>query len=247
MKFLDLKDIAERGLELVNPTTPAKVLAAGQAARLRPGSHVVDFGCGYGEALALWASRFAITGLGIDLREQACARARRKLAELGLADRIEIVCANAAEYKVAPHAYDLAACIGATFIWGGFSPALASLKQALRPGGRVLVGEVYWRAAAVPPEFARDHRDMHSEHELLEIMRQNGLELEYVVRASQDDWDRYEAGNWQGLVAWLEENQGHPERAAVLGHLRDSQDEYFRYGREHFGWAVYVLRPRVPD
>jgi SAM-dependent methyltransferase len=246
MKFLELKDIAERGLELVNPTTPEKVLAAGQAAGLGSGSRVVDFGCGYGEALALWGARFGISGLGIELREQACLRARRKLAEQGLADRIEIVCADAAEYRVEPHAYDLAACIGATFIWGGFAPALAPLKQALRPGGRILVGEPYWRAAAVPPEYSRSQPGIHTEPELLQSVRQSGLELEYVVRASQDDWDRYEAGNWQGLVAWLEENPTHPERAAVLAHLRDSQDEYLRHAREHLGWAIVMLGPRLP-
>jgi hypothetical protein len=68
--------------------------------------------------------------------------------------------------------------------------------------------------------------------------------LEYVVRASEEDWDRYVAGDWQGLVRWLEENPDGPQRADVIEHLRQSQDEYLRYGREHFGWALYVLGTR---
>jgi SAM-dependent methyltransferase len=241
MNFLDLKDIAERDMELVNPITPEKVLAVGQAARLRAGSRVIEFGCGYGEPLALWAERFGITGVGLELREKACARAVQKMAERGLAQRIEIVCGNAAEYAFEPHAYDVAACIGASFIWDGFGSALRSLKEAMRPGGRIVIGEPYWRMAHVPPEFSRGMAVIHTEYELLQLIRQNGLELEYVARSSQDDWDRYEAGNWQGLVRWLEENPQHPERDSVLGHLRDTQDEYLRYGREHFGWAMYVL------
>jgi hypothetical protein len=64
-----------------------------------------------------------------------------------------------------------------------------------------------------------------------------------VLRASPEDWDRYEAGNWLGLLRWIDENPDHPERQQVIDHLHESQDEYFRYGREYFGWAMYLLHP----
>lgn len=128
MEFLELKSISERYLELVNPTTPEKLLRAGRVAGMREGSRVIDFGSGYGEALILWAATFGISGLGIDIRPAACERAQRKITAQGLEDRIEIVCADAAGYPVEPHTYDVASCMGATFIWrGGFS---------VTPGGR---------------------------------------------------------------------------------------------------------------
>jgi hypothetical protein len=77
--------------------------------------------------------------------------------------------------------------------------------------------------------------------QLLQMARQEDLEVEYVVRASQDDWDHYEANNWRGLLAWIEENPGHPELQEVIDHLHESQDEYFRYGRAYFGWAIYLM------
>jgi hypothetical protein len=83
----------------------------------------------------------------------------------------------------------------------------------------------------------------HTEIELLQITREEGLEMAFVTRASHDEWDRYERENWQGLIGWLGENPAHPERNAVLEHLHNTQDEYFRYGREFFGWAMYVLTP----
>jgi SAM-dependent methyltransferase len=241
MNFLDLVTIAERDIELVNPISPAKVLLAGQAAGLQPGGRVVEYGCGYGEVLALWAVQFGADGLGLELRPAACERAQRKMAARGLAGRIEIACGDAAAHPVERGAYDLAACVGASFIWGGFQPALQNMRPALRPGGRIVIGEPYWRSAPLPAETAPGGADFHTERELLDIVRAEGLELEYVVRASQDDWDRYEAGNWQGLARWLAENPSHPERGEVLAHLRQTQDEYFSYGREHFGWALYVL------
>ncbi len=64
-----------------------------------------------------------------------------------------------------------------------------------------------------------------------------------MVRASHDEWDQYESECWQGLTQWLQANPEHPERNEVVEYLRNIQDEYFRYTREHLGWAAYVLGP----
>ncbi len=34
-----------------------------------------------------------------------------------------------------------------------------------------------------------------------------------------------------------------PDLADVVLHLHESQDEYIHYGREYFGWALYLLSP----
>jgi SAM-dependent methyltransferase len=244
MNYFDLVDISERGMELVNPTSADKVLRVGRAAGLAPDQRVIDFGCGFGEALALWADDAGIRGIGIDVRPKACERARVKMQARNLADRIEIVCANAAEYDYERGAFDVASCLGATFIWGGYRQALQALRAAIQPNGTIIVGEVYWAQSSAPAEFVRRERH-HTEIELLQITREEGLDMAFVARASQDEWDRYERENWQGLIRWLRENPELPERSEVLDHLRRIQDEYFRYGREYFGWAIYVLVPRI--
>ena len=241
MDFLELKNISERYMELVNPTTPEKVLTIGTVLGLHKGSRVIDFGCGYGEVLALWAQNFDISGVGIDIRLSACERAQQKMRDHGLANRITIICANAAEYAFEPHTYDVAACIGATFIWDSFQAAIGHMKAAIRPNGKLAVGEAHWRSANIPPEYAQTQPIFHHEYELAQLARTEGFDLEYLVRASHSDWDRYESDNWYGLVRWLEANPDHPAHAEVAEHLHSSQDEYLRYGREYLGWAMYVL------
>ncbi len=243
MNFLDLKDIAEQFMTLVNPIAPEKVTRAGEMAGLRPGRRVIDFGAGYAEPLALWGLAFGIQGVGIEIRPAACERARQRLAELGLSDHFTIVCQSAATYPVAAGAYDVATCLGASFIWGGFQPAVRALRRAIHAQGRVIIGEPYWLHSLAPPAYIRQESSFHTEAELYQIIRQQGFELAYVVRASHDDWDRYEADNWRGLLAWLEANPEHPERAEVWAHLHHSQTEYIQYAREHCGWALYVLQP----
>jgi SAM-dependent methyltransferase len=245
MKFFDLVNISERFMELVNCTTPEKVMTLGKFLRLREGSRVIDFGCGYGEMLVLWAERFGITGVGVDIREHACERAIRKVAEKGLADRIEIVCARGADYAFREGTFDAATCIGASFIWDGYGPTVRAMRRAIGQGGRLAIGEPYWLQDQVPPGYASQERSIHSEHELMRIAREEGFDFEYVIRASHDDWDRYEADNWYGLIRWIEENPDHPEREQVIQHLHTSQDEYLRFGRAYVGWAMYVLAPMV--
>jgi ubiquinone/menaquinone biosynthesis C-methylase UbiE len=183
--------------------------------------------------------------VGIDVRENACRRARVKMAERRLADRVEIVHGDASEYAFQAGTYDAAACIGATFIWGGFGPSVGAMTRAVRPGCRLAIGEAYWTADRVPPDFAQAEQSIPTERHILETAREKGLDVEAVVRASRDEWDRYESGNWRGLIRWIQENPDHPERRQVVEHLHDSQDEYFRYGRQYFGWAIYVLAPAV--
>jgi len=243
MNFFDLVNISERFMEIVNPSTPEKTINLGRFLRLREGSRVIDFGCGYAEALVLWAEHFGIRGIGIDVREHACERARRKVSDRGLDHRIEIVCAKGAEYSFEEKAFDAATCIGASFIWDGFRPTIRAMSRAATPQGRLGIGEPYWLTDNVPARYAAEEASVHTESELLRTAREEGFEFEYVIRASHDDWDRYEADNWHGLISWLEENPGHPERDEVTRHLHKIQEEYVTYGRRYLGWAMYVLAP----
>jgi SAM-dependent methyltransferase len=243
LTFFDLVDISERELEIANPSSAEKMMLVGKSLRLQPGSRVIDFGCGFGEELAMWGEQYGIGGVGIDIRPNACGRATRKMASRGLADRIQIVCGSGSEYTYPAHTFDASVCLGATFIWQGFAGALTALQNAIRPGGRVAIGEPYWLSDNVPSSYMESQSDIRAENELLQMIRQEGFELENILRSSHDDWDRYECGNWAGLIRWLEENPVYPDRQQVIDHLHASQEVYLQYGRQYLGWAVYVLSP----
>jgi len=118
------------------------------------------------------------------------------------------------------------------------------MKKMIVEEGRIGIGEPYWLSTEVPTEYPISERGIHSEYELLKITREEGFDIEYVIRTSHDDWDRYESDNWYGLVRWIEDNPDHPNRHEVIDHLHKIQDEYLKYGREYCGWAMYVLAPR---
>jgi len=243
VNFFDFVNISERYMEIVNPSTPEKILSVGQIMDLTDTSNIIDFGCGYGEVLAMWAKSYGISGIGVELRERACDRARQKMIDRQLEDQIEIICGDAAKYEFAKGAYTHTICLGASFIWGGFRNTIQNMKHAVVENGGLAIGEPYWLRNQVPQEYAAAEPDVQFEWELLEIAREEGFDIEYVVRSNHDDWDRYEAGNWYALVRWIEENPDHPKRQEVIDHLHSSQELYFKYTREYLGWAIYILKP----
>jgi len=245
MEFFELMDISHKYLEILNPSSHEKILTIGDVLNLDASSRVVDFGCGKGELLILWAEKFGISGTGVDISEQFCQTARNKITERNLDSRIDIVQANGNEYTPNDNNYDAGLCIGATFIWGGFQPTIQGLKQSVKSDGRLVIGEPYWLKSEIPQAYidsAAAPGTLH-EHEILQISNQEGYDIEDMVSASQDDWDRYNAGNWRGLIRWINDNPDHPERQDVLNRLRKNQDDYLRYEREYLGWAIYVLNP----
>jgi len=242
MDFLTFFDIAERNMEIINPLSEKKIIKLGKYAGFGPHTKIIDFGCGFAEPMILWSREFGISAFGIDFRPCAIERATKKIQSLGMNDRLEVVLADGSKYEFEKHHYDAATCIGASFIWKGFQPALRVLKTAIKPGGKILIGEPYYlKDASHLPQDIFGGEKFYYETELLDMIRAENLELEFMVRSDDEDWLTYEAGNWQGFLAWLDENPDHPERNQVIDRLHSEQDTYIKYGREYLGWAVYIL------
>ena len=244
MEFFELMDISHRYLEILNPSSHEKILAVGDVLHLNTGSRVIDFGCGKGELLVLWAEKFGISGTGVDISEPFVEKARNKIKERNLDNRIEIALSNGSEYMT-DEVYDAGLCIGSTFIWGGFRETIQALRKFVKPEGKLAIGEVYWLKNDISQEYLNGSAPPGTlyEHELLQVANDEGYDIEYMVRASLDDWDRYNAGNWRGLVRWIHENPDHPDRQDIIDHLRKNQEDYLRYEREYLGWAIYMLNP----
>ncbi len=241
MDFFDLMSISHRYMEILNPSTPEKIIKLGKLLKLKQGSRVIDFGCGSAESLILWAEEFGITGIGVDISKDFCNKAKKKLAERELSDRVKIFCSPGADYVFEEETFDAATCIGATFIWGGYKQTIQAMKRAITKNGRLGIGETHWLNNQVHPKYAQKQTSTHTEMELAQITRDEGFELEYIIRASPDDWERYSSDCWYALLRWLEENPTHLDHEQVFQHFRASQDDYLQFQRQHMGWAMYCL------
>jgi hypothetical protein len=57
MNSFDMENISERNMELISPISREKFILIGEVLKLKAESSVIDFGCGFGEMLALWGER----------------------------------------------------------------------------------------------------------------------------------------------------------------------------------------------
>jgi len=222
MNLLDLVELLEYdNLDTVSYCSPLKIVATGKVLGFNTETRVIDFGCGRGEALALWGKYFGVSGLGIDRDGTFCDRARQRLADNGLSERMQIVCGDASEYQ-SPDRYDAACCLNASDIWGGFQPTLRRLKLFIKPGGAIVIAEPYFASTHVPEELRRWEGNRHTERQLLDIVHEEGFELLFIKRASQDDADNY--------------------RAHFRGELQLVAATYM--GAQFYGSAIFAMRSR---
>lgn len=242
MNVLNLVELLEIDARVTSMATPLKLAAVGKVAGLGQGSRVIDFGCGRGDALTLWAQCFGIRGVGIDRDQEFCREAVERLARQGVSEQIDIICMDASEYAFEARGYDVAACIGASMIWGGFSPSIRRMREAIHEGGKLVIGEPYYTLSDVPPELVDYEGHWHTEPELYEITREEGFEVGYVARATVDDWDRY-ASNCVAEVEEIKAARDPEERRRRRERLHRWQDMYIQYRRAFQRWAIYVLYP----
>ncbi len=237
-----MAEISSCYTEVLSPTSPDQLRTVGKVMGLSDHSAVIDFACGYAEALRIWAREFGIRGTGIDSHGFLCRRARLRVDEEGLHDRVRVIEADGTSWGSGFREFDVAACIGAEWMWGGFGPAISSLERFVRVGGRILIGAAFYHTKDVPQELLEYEGELATPEEMLATIRAQGCELEYMTRSGSAEWERYVCSGWHDLLRWLEDNPSTPERSAIMDAFYRGQDMYVKYRSEYQGFALYILR-----
>ena len=135
--------------------TPETGLEAAQEAKLdlvcrklglAPDMRLLDVGCGWGSMAIHAARHYGVTVTGVTLSEEQAELARKRVAEAGLTDRIDI---RVQDYRAVDDGpYDAISSIGMSeHVGRSQMPAYAArLAELLRPGGRLLNHAITWNA-----------------------------------------------------------------------------------------------------
>ncbi|MGW2963375.1 class I SAM-dependent methyltransferase [Streptomyces sp. NPDC001220] len=121
---------------------------------LRPGQRLLDVGCGWGSMAIHAAREHGVSVVGVTLSQEQAAYARKRVADEGLTDRVEIRVQDYRDVRDGP--YDAISSIGMAEHVGAekYLAYASDLYALLKPGGRLLNHQIARR-----PQ--RDEADYH--------------------------------------------------------------------------------------
>jgi SAM-dependent methyltransferase len=239
-------DITHREHTFCNPMSIEKFEQLISLMRLKPGARVLEIAMGKGEFIVRLAERYGIAGVAIDLSPYCVADAKRKQLERVPEAQLSFLEMDGADYvPEKPESFDLVACIGASWIFGGHRGTLKALIGMAARESWIVVGEPYWRQepdGAYLAALGADRSTFLKHAENVKVGQECGLELAYTLVSNQDDWDKYEGLQWYAAEEWASEHPEDPDVEEVLNRVRENKALYLKWGRETLGWAIYVFR-----
>ncbi len=127
-------EITHRDHVVCNPTSEEKLTRLVELLRLPTDPQVVDIACEKGEFLIRLAEAYGARGVGIDISPFYIADAERRLETRASAVGITFTQMNGADFRPdEPHKFDLASCIGASWVFGGHADTLETLIRMVNP------------------------------------------------------------------------------------------------------------------
>lgn len=153
--------------------------------QLRPGDRFLDVGCGWGALVVHAATHYGVKATGVTVSREQADEARKRAAEAGVTDRVEIV---NDDYRNVSGRFDAIASVGMVEHVGlsKLPQYFRHLGSMLTPGGQLLNHSIFTRARkpARGNSFVRTYvfpdGQLHKVEDAIAAAEDSGLELRDV-------------------------------------------------------------------
>lgn len=151
---------------------------------LQPGMRVLDVGCGWGSFALHAAERYGANVVGITISTEQAELVRKRVAEAGLTERVDIRVQDYREIDDGP--FDAISSIGMSEHVGRaqLPRYVSQLHSLLRPGGRLLNHAISWNAGPTEddpdsfiPRYVFPDGEMLSLSEVVVALEAGGFEV----------------------------------------------------------------------
>jgi len=183
-------------------------------------------------------------GVAVDISPYCVADLRSTVARRVPEADFEILEMDGADYHPIAGTFNLASCMGGSWVFGGHRETIRHLAQAVRPGGFVLVGQPFWKKEPAAEYLAwsgmtRDDFGSHAWN--VEAGEAEALVPLLALVSTGDDWDRYETLQWRAAARHADAHPDDPDVAELVTRVAKNRHEYLTWGRETLGWGLYLF------
>lgn len=226
---------------ICNPMRSAELSAVVDALAPEDRDRAVDVACGHGDLLLDMARRASIDGVGVDLSPWVVLRARDRASNLNLSGTLQWWLGDGRSVP-RTHRWDIATCLGGSWIWHGFEGTTRALAARLRPGGRLAVGDLRLRDPADRErlqEAGAPEAATASSVEQRALLNRLDLEVITEIVAPDAAWEGYHHQVIASADAYAKEHPDADYRALAATWMED-----FQRDRQTLAWSVWIARKR---
>lgn len=154
---------------------------------MRPGTEVLDVGCGAGVTLEYFVEEHDVLGAGIDVDGELVELAENRARARGMGGRLQVQASPVGNLPYRDEIFDVA--VGELGMTAGTDPASAvrELVRVTRPGGTVVLVQLVW-TAPVDPERRRVLEDHLGIRPLMLVEWKRLLREAGVEGLHTEDW-----------------------------------------------------------
>lgn len=221
---------------ICNPMSDAELDRVIDALDPGPGHRIVDIGCGPGELLLRIASHHDVSAVGVDRSPWMITRAYERSLDQPLPGRVEWWLGDGKD-AAAGEEWDLATCLGASWVWHGFTGTARALRNRLRPGGRIAIGDLRLRHGADPTLLPGS---VLTRSDQIGALGQLGLTPLVELVSEDDSWRAYHQrviANAELYAVGFEGDPLRDRRAMAREWMED-----FERDRRVMVWSVWVAQ-----
>jgi SAM-dependent methyltransferase len=206
---------------------------------------ILDAGCGKAALLCDALSLSPAKGVAVDINASFIEDARRMVSATAVdLARVDFYNVPLLEHPRPIQGYAAIICVGSTHAFGSFDECLRVCMEWLKPGGRLLVADGYWKQRPAPEYLdvlngTEDEFVTHAEN--AERARIRGYSLVCTATSNDDEWDEYEGKYCGTMMDYLRRHSNDPDAETFASRIQTWHKTYLDCGRATLGFGYYVL------